>query len=245
MNYYSDLIIDSRERNSSNSISSSNFNINLYSSISNIEKVRLNWVQIPNTFYNINTNNNIVSFTENSTLKTATIPVGSYNADELASELQSILTTASGEYNTYTVSYNPQTFMFTFSANNAFQFNCSKSLFPYHELGFSNIDTNSATNITSSYVISLEQPTEIIISINQFDKRIITSTSQFGETFNIVNKAFIGELLFYEPDGGIIKDLFNVQTFNSLEIKLLDRYGNVLDLNEADWSMSLTCFNKV
>ena len=229
MNYSIDLIIDSRERDSSNSNSSSDFSINLFSSTSGVEKVQLNWVQIPNTFYNINSNNNVVSFTENSTLKTASIPVGSYNANELASELQSILTTASGGYNTYTVSYNSQTFMFTFSANNAFQLNCSKSLFPYHELGFSNSDTNSATSITSTYVISLDQPSEIIISINQFDKMIITSTSQIGETFNIVNNAFIGEILFFKPEGGIIKELYDVQTFSSLKIKLLDRYGNVLN----------------
>ena len=231
MKHYSNLIIDSRERNSSSSASSSDFTIYLYSSFTNINQIRLNWIQIPNTLYNINSSNNIVSFTENLTLKTATIPSGNYNALDLASELASILTTASEGYNVYTVTYSTKTFMLSFTASaHGFQLNCSKANFPYHELGFALTDTSLVTSLTSLYVVSLEQPTEIIISINQFDKMVTTGSTQYGSTFIILNNVAQGDILSYQPDGGVIEEVSDVQTFKSLRIRLLDRYTLVKKL---------------
>ena len=103
-----ELIVDSRDRDSSFN-SSCDFTINLSSSLTNISKVRLNWCMIPNTSYNINSSNNVITFFENSTSKNTSLTVGWYDANSLATLLASSLTTASGGYNTYTVTYNSLT----------------------------------------------------------------------------------------------------------------------------------------
>ena len=243
MDVLHNVVVNSHERLSS-SASSTDFEVILYSTLSNVSKIQLNWIQIPNSIYNISSSNNIVTFTENATLKTATIPVSAYNSDELATELASILTTASGGYNTYTVTYNTETYMFTFSATNAFMLNCSKAKFPYHELGFSNSDTSSATSITSSYIVSLEQPNELIVSIHETDSLLITGDTQFGATFIIPNKAFLGEVLTFVSNVPMYMVLSEHTTITNLCIGLKDRYRNTIGLNGADWSMSLTMYLK-
>src|SRR5690349_8696148 len=108
------LIIDSSKRISS-STSSTNFVLNFPGNFPEIQYARFNWVQVPLSTYTISTSNQTITFSENVTIKTAIILVGYYTGSTLATAIQTALNTVSGGYNTYVVTYNPDTYKMTFS----------------------------------------------------------------------------------------------------------------------------------
>ena len=69
---------------------------------------------IPHSYYNINSNNNIIYYIENSTTKTLTITSKNYNVNDLVSYLNSNWTNFT---TTYTISTNKYTF-----ANSTYDF---------------------------------------------------------------------------------------------------------------------------
>ncbi len=71
-----DLVIDSRDKDSSST--STNFSVSFTSFYTDIERVRLRYVGIGLTNFNISSANNVVSFNENSTNKSCTITSGIY-----------------------------------------------------------------------------------------------------------------------------------------------------------------------
>src|SRR4051794_41131389 len=108
--------IDSRLKNAS-STSTTNFTINFNKTFYNIDKLRLEYFQCPLTIYNINNNNNIVTFKESGVTKQATLTNGNYTGSQLADQLASKLTTASG-VSTFTVTYDSKTWKLTLVSTN-------------------------------------------------------------------------------------------------------------------------------
>ena len=103
------ILIDSKDRTSS-SVSTSDFVIQLDQQITDIKQIQLDMAILPVTFYNIMTgSNDVLTFVENSTTKTATLSAACYTATGLATEIQSKLNVASGGYNTFTVTYSSST----------------------------------------------------------------------------------------------------------------------------------------
>ena len=98
---YIDYIIESNKRISG---VVSNFRINLPSSVK-AKKIELRYIQIPNVFYNVRTNvNDLVPLSSGNVL----IPQGSYNINELTTQLTTTL-------GTITI-YNPITMRLVFAA---------------------------------------------------------------------------------------------------------------------------------
>ena len=115
---YTDLVIDSRDRNTGNG-SENKYTIHLENDIQNIISIELMTATIPNSEYIINENNNLLCFEESSgTTLTATLTIGNYTLSEIASEIQSQLN-ASGS-STYTVVENSyQRITDTFTSNDS------------------------------------------------------------------------------------------------------------------------------
>jgi hypothetical protein len=235
------LQIDSGTRTDFVGTTSSDFVVNLSQRVV-IKSWTLEWIEIPLTMWNITSRNNVISFTEDSILKTATIPVGPYNGSSLASAIKTAMDTASGGYNTFTVTYNPDNYTLSFVASpNQFQLNCSRALFPARECGFLPVDTSFGTTITSTQVISLERPHSIVVSIKELDNAIITGHASVNGVFVVPITENIGAVQFYRPKAGRVSRILQQPIYtNTLAIKLCDFGGRLIDLNGSNWTMSLT-----
>jgi len=232
------LLLNSRER-PSDSTSSTSFVATFSTLLPNIQSVQLQFASLPITNYNISSNNNIVTFNENSTTKTATLTQGCYSAIALATELTSKLTTASGGYNTFTVTYDSTSMHFVVSAGNDFSLTCSATKFPYRELGFTLADIDSTTSIESIQAVSLEQPTCYVISIEEFDHLLYKlDGTRINGTFTVPISNSSRELQVYEPEHCIV-DLDLPVSIKQLTIELRDTNGIPLNLQGSDWSFQL------
>ena len=80
-------------------------------------------VLIANTIYNIDTNNNYFQLIDNSLAKNIYITPGSYNINTLPVVLKTLLDTASGGHNIYTVALNATPSKLTISGANVFSIN--------------------------------------------------------------------------------------------------------------------------
>ena len=113
------ITIDSRDINTNKYKNISNYRIDLADSYKKTSKIELSFAFIPNSLYNINSNNNKLHFTEQLTYTTDNIlsidiPVGNYDKtpiantnptqDLLAQQIQSLLNTTGNA--TYSVEYN-------------------------------------------------------------------------------------------------------------------------------------------
>jgi hypothetical protein len=232
------VTIFSSQRLNASSTTSSNFTFPL-SSRQTVKSWQLLFADVPLTIFNITSGNNVITFTENSTTKTATLTPGNYNANTLKDEVKRVMDAASSSYNTFTVDVNYTVFGYSFQAANPFQLNCSAALFPYRELGFYTTDTASATQILSTRSYSLDRPHNIIVSINELDNQIITGSFGINGVFVLPVSENLGSVLHFEPEYKIGNTLHNPVNLTTLNIKLLDASGNYVDLNGSDWSMVL------
>lgn len=228
------LLINSKERESS-STSSSDFHIELKKPIQGCY-VYLISAHIPNTFYNITSSNNKIrwSYGATPTSTSATIPDGAYAADDLASQLQTLMDADVGDTNTYSVSYDSTTFKFTFSrasGSNDFRLDFSNSDTPYYILGFANSNTAlDANDKTSSSVANLHPYQHIFIHIDEFkDDLIIPINTTSGNIQEIyLNNSYTQTT-----------ELRYNNYLRHLHVKLQDQNHNDISLNGADFSILL------
>src|ERR1700678_4595502 len=115
------LLLESFSRTSS-SVSSSNFTVALPNPVyvNDYKYIRLAYAMLYNTIYNVDSTNQNIDIKISSSTYTATVPVGFYNANTLATALQTALTTAIS--NTWTVVYNTNQLTFTIGGSSSFQF---------------------------------------------------------------------------------------------------------------------------
>jgi len=66
----------------------------------NVSKIKLEYVQLPNTIYNVTVANNIIPFNEGGSDKFASIQPGAYSLTSLMTAIGDTMTTSSG-INTY------------------------------------------------------------------------------------------------------------------------------------------------
>lgn len=195
-------------------------------------RYQLKAIQMTNTIYNIDASNNKVYFYENVTAKVATLSAGSYSASTLATEAATQMTTTSGGYNTYTVTYDNTTKKLAFSASNAFYFNwaADSGYGAWQQLGFNYLtNTNAATSVVAPNVINLSV-SSVLVSLDKCaDDRIMTvSNSARGNVFLPLSQGY----------GGVEQMIFDTYTTyltfertNQISIRITDLKGNTRSLN--------------
>ena len=188
---------------------------------------------IPFTFYNVNSSNNVLKYVvgAGSTL-TLTIPEGNYNINTLKTYLLTNL-------GNFSVTYNSTNNKFTFTHNTSnFIFLATSTCLTL--LGFLSQDnTSSSLSLVSNRAVNLSPVRCICISTNL-------------KTFNINktavnNQSIICSIPITTPPYSIITyqnpNGFRVNTYtniiSNLAIQLKDQTGQLLDLNGANWSLSL------
>lgn len=250
------ILVNSASRISS-SVSSSNFKIQFPNNIYLQERryIRLAYVGMYNTFYNVNSTNNFINFRVGVTVYTTSVAPGIYNANTLASALQTAMTAQIA--NTWAIAYNSTTKLYTISGTSAFQLlfstgsNANVSL--WKVLGFASsngltgIDTTSATSTTSTQVVQINEPLFVYITLNNISSDQ-TFTSD-GDSFSFVIPVDTqgGELIEINANESFdqyIKVPDNLCFINSLQITLSGRNAQALSLNGSEWIMILEFYKK-
>ena len=133
--------------NSSNadSINNNNYNFvlpNLEIADGNYIYLSVQYANIPYSFYNINSTNNLLNYTLNSVNYSITITSGNYNITQLVSFLKTNMTG-------FTISYNSITNKITFS-HSTYNFNFLSSSTCLEILGFVKSTSYSSSNLSLS-----------------------------------------------------------------------------------------------
>jgi hypothetical protein len=198
-------------------------------------KYKLKQVVIDNFIYGINDTNNKIYFEDNSVDKTATITNGTYTATQLATELKTQMDTVGFE--TYTITFNVNTLKYLFSATGNFRMrfgsfttNSARLL-----LGFNETDTALNTSVSSDNPVNLSPYDVIYFDIASSMNLKISNNTQ-SSFYISVNSAF-GNIIRQNYEDENIELNFSNKT--SIDYKVHDEDGNVIDLNNGDWSIIL------
>ncbi len=191
---------------------------------------------IPYSFYNINSTNNVFTYSLLSTglSYSRTIPVGNYNINQITAYLQANMG------NSMSVSYNGITNKITFS-NSSTSFTLVYNEFA-KVLGFVTPTTNIyETSKTAPYCVNLYTIYNINVETNLLTYNFCNVPNETTSQTILASIPVITQpqgLISYENKSQYKTNLY-VGELSILAIKLRDNRGNLLDMNGCDYTMTL------
>lgn len=215
----------------------SDFRTTLVRPIKNITCCKIRSVEIPSSFYPVNSTNNVINVRKLTGLVEyiVTLTPGSYDATELAVEIQSKLNSL--VYSGFVVTYNASTAKFTI-ANSSSNFELRTG--PSDKLiGFDGVDTGDIATWTSDNVIHITGPDALYIR----SARLLNEESLFdNDQRDIIAKipVFVnfGATITLEGTQSDFVVWYNSsRLITAIDLRLEDLDGNELDLNGLDWSI--------
>lgn len=241
------LIVNSKDRLSG---TSSNFNYQIkYYAKEEVQSYRIGKITIPYSFYNLK--RATAEFYYNNVFYTyVDVPAGNYTAQSLATLIQTQL--ASGPSLvpiTFTYSSTLNKFTCTVPAGNTFYFNFldinpefEYSL--YRALGFPKTTPVSTTDYTSLNCANLNSSDNLYIfsqALSFYTPAIFqTERNNVIQVVPILVNPF--NFIFYENQQQIDFPT-DFQTISTFDVKLIDDYGQVVDLNGLDWTFEIQLFS--
>ena len=226
---------------------SSNFTYSFNDSISRIDQMIFTSVQVPHTFFIWNSNNNVLTFNNNTVV--ATITPGSYNMSTLMSMLKASIDTAFADLTTV-VTYNASTFKITIQRGTAFIIDAAVSQ-PTSTaailLGFSVSTINSVT-ATGQNAANISGPNYILVESAYLAKARLHKTIyadntyrdvilvlpvdvSYGDTITLTGKIPVTISYSYE---------LIINSTDKIDIKITDENHNVIDLNGLESAFHIT-----
>lgn len=237
------LTIDSRSRISGGT--SDNFIVNLPSGYSNVRGIKLQSAEIPFTWYEVNDSNNVVDFDEGGVRVQGTIPPGNYTPSSFATALQNSMDSISPGPQAYTVTYSSVTGTYSVGAPGAFTMFFTDPASIYQQLGADLGQTIGPTNtIIFTNVSVLSSNTYVYISLGTMNSNVSSAYTTFNYKVPINVEPY--SVCFYTSNTEW--DQINYYgpspiSFNSLNVRLTFWNGSSVDLNGAEWSMTLTIYS--
>lgn len=237
--------IDSIFRNKTKYPNSSHFVYELPYRFSNIEYIKMSSCEIPNVYYSFSSKRCNLSFslTYNLNKYTITISEGNYTSSTLVTQINSKLDIINSSANTdFALTFNGTNGKMTFSSTKSALYDFSNDSTIYDSLGkhlgFQE-NNYSGTSITGDCIANLAGENYIFMKINDYDNiindrngsvfaKIIFDTNKFNVNFDDSGSYVTKEYIFRQP-----RDL------TRFEIKLEDRYGQVIDMKNYDFSLTL------
>lgn len=230
--------IDSKDRDP-DSFSREHFWIDIPVNIDRVKKVELYSVEIPYSFYAITGNNNILRYTfsnDQSNVLNIQIPYGNYTASRFVETLNSML-------NGITVIYDRETQKLNFSAVVAFRLDPSSPI--AYILGIDSSEIiNYVLNYTPSHVINITGPRYLCINSSALVKPLLYKPLIRNDN----NYDALCKIDISAPPGGYIleKNILSMplkfgvyQKISKIDLQLTDEFGNIIDLNGKDWSVTV------
>jgi len=239
----------------------SDFTVNFGEKISEVRSMEVDSIDIPLTFFNINSSNN--TFHVNTSLITLT-PGFYTNASAVATEINSKMISAgfsAADISFSTVSLNQtsifrtnaNTYDISFGASESYKSNLGWLLgFRKNSYGIS----SSSKSVVSECSINLKNPRHLFLAINEFSSSNVNSFLAPFENANL-NKNIIARISV--PDTGFattvtashgngylvseVRKYLEKVNIQRMHIQLLDDAGNVVNLNGSDFAIALkiTC----
>jgi len=203
--------------------------------------------QFPVSFYTINSTNNIFSMSTNVNLSnTFTIPVGNYNANNLITTMNNLVT--AGLF-LLKFSFSSLTGKITITANSGSGIS-SITFGSYTFSTFWKIAGLATTSITGSSLITFPYPLNLLgvkkliiksqlLGVTSFD----SGTNQSVILTTIPNNNAPFTMLSYETRSNLNKALVRVRKIDSIDIIIEDEDGIKVDFNNTNWSMTLVLEN--
>lgn len=231
------LYVDSRRRNYG---TSNDFSISWSEDIE-MDAVGLLSVVMPNTIYNVNSTNNSITITEGATTKTVSVPAGIYNIAGLLTVLGTELTNDGTLTGTYSLTLDPTTQKVVASCSTNF------TIVPDSDgdglatsLGFT-VAQAQASSRTANQLYDISGERSVYIQLDL----------PLSSRFNNERRDIIGVVPIVEAEfGGIISKSYESseqmiyfadrQFINSLNVRLIDGKGRLVDLNGVEWSFELS-----
>lgn len=230
-------IVFSSENKFQSTQTGANFENILFTSFNNASKLRLVSASIPITYYGVNSTNNIIYFNENiGANATATITSGNYTPSTLGSHLATILTAASPNARTYTVTYSTITNAFTITVSAGtfrFSFGTNTAMSAFRVLGFNQVDGVLSASQTSPNQPQLNLTSVMCLRSSELAGRLIKSNVSNQMSDNVLYimpvTVALGELLtYYNQDSDYYE--IDMKNCNKFDLMLTDLSGNILDL---------------
>lgn len=205
---------------------------------------------IPKSYYLIQTGalENIFQLKENNTTVTVTIPIGSYLLSAFKTTVGTLLTNASPNGLTYTITYpalsGADTGKWTYTQTNGAIVSsiiCNKHLF--EPLGFLSGSTNvfSGTTLISTCVIKLQSEDRLLIHSNIAanpgkDDILVSINSTTSINYSSIN---------YEcPTPEFYSHLLSSKNNNTYNFSLTDEDGELIQLNGLNLNITLLLYKK-
>ena len=241
--------------NSKDRVSGSNSNFNsIPVDLGNnaYDTVCLVQASLPKSFYNMPTGFNTFTLRENATSVTVTIPRGSYTRINLQSVLASVLTAASPNALTYTVSYPASTvadtFHYTFTVNSsviAVQF-IFASTSPYRQLGFE-IATNTFTAGVGSSTLESVNSLNLSYILRAFIKSNLVANatdSILEEILNFGSYPASSVVHYQQYNFDMNSRKLSPSSKTSWNFVIQDAFGQDIDLNGIPWAFSVVFYQR-
>ena len=187
-------------------------------------------------FPTVSSSGNSIPFTENATLKTATLTPGYYTNLNIAPAVEDALNLASGGYNTYAVAIDNLTQKLTItSAINNFSLNWgTRPNGMGNALGFVSVDTSAGLTVTGTKILKLNPVLSFNIVIDGLGS-IRNAKGQTSTFYIPINENVPAPFILFEPKN--FSQCFNLSApQNSFRFRVVDDQFNVLNLQQ-DWQL--------
>jgi hypothetical protein len=238
--------VNSAYRLNPGSETSTNFTYSFNENVTRITQISIEFIEIPYTFYSINSLNDRLVF-NNNPASFITVTHGNYNTATLANELVTKIIAQFG--GTCTVTFSPTTFKMTITRGVAFNLNSTdtqvtSTLAPL--LGFKVTTVGITTTVTSDSVVNIAGPNYLYVQSMFFSKfiqhKILSVDNSYKNAMVFVPViASPGDAIIYSPKIPIrLSYKASVLTTDIIDFAIYDENDNLMNLNGLDWAMHLT-----
>ena len=236
---------------------------NLQHALSGYSQFTIKSIEVPYSFYNITSNNNVLNWTSNTpTATVSTIPIGNYNITDLLTEIATQMNADTDDGNTYTATRSTLTNKITIASSATFELNFDLSINLAKLLGFYPSDSsstiqpfNSVVELTAastytasnSYYISpryINLHSSLTRDTDFYSKYSTTSLISTEGRTNILQKISLnengfGEQIVFRPFEEYKYHLRSTQNIQDITFELTDEYLNTIDLNGRSFSIEI------
>ena len=192
--------------------------------------------EIPFSFYQTNSTNNVLSGSIGGSAFSFTVSPGNYTAFEIVDDLNAKFTAASL---TCTVSYSKITNRLTFTAGGGVAIVLNAASTMLEQLGFSSTGTlTGTTTLVSSQAVNLQPTRVLFIKIQNLNvsNRYDNSTSKVIASVPIDVER--NSWVFYTAHSNISSEIIDSYV-DILEVVIVDEEDNEVEFNGVHWSMTL------
>jgi len=196
--------------------------------------------QIPCSFYQINATNNKFYITISGTTNTYYFPYGNYNVNSFIKQWS----TTVGSSWTLTLNSTTNTLNISNSTNDFTLSDDVNSIFNIIGLQKGTTYTSSSKTLVTPYPVNFSGLQRILLVSPTFSLNSKTSYD-YGETnilASIPNNSVQNGFIYYNNYTNF-KSIFSNSQISTIQIQFIDDFGNYINFNNIDWSITLQIDN--